>query len=115
MKGRTDLKKGGLLPLVTAARALSIRHDVRARSTVERFQGVAAAGVGSPQDTEAIIEAHRVLLGAVLRQQLADAEAGVPLSPAVDVGGLSKEEREKLRAALGAVRTAVDLVGEGRF
>jgi CBS domain-containing protein len=115
MKGRTDLKKGGLLPLVTAARALSIRHDVRARSTVERYQGVAAAGVGSPQDTESIIEAHRVLLGAVLRQQLADAEAGVPLSPAVDVGGLGKEEREKLRAALGAVRTAVDLVGEGRF
>ena len=60
IKGRTDLKKGGLLPLVTAARALSIRHDVRARSTVERFQGVAAAGVGSPQDTESIIEAHRV-------------------------------------------------------
>jgi DNA polymerase-3 subunit epsilon/CBS domain-containing protein len=114
-KGRTDLKKGGLLPLVTAARVLSIRHNVRTRSTVERFHGVAAGGIGSPADIEAILESHRVLLGAILRQQLADVEAGVPLSPAVDVGRLGKQEREELRAALGAVRTAVDLVGEGRF
>jgi DNA polymerase-3 subunit epsilon/CBS domain-containing protein len=114
-KGRTDLKMGGLLPLFTAARALSIRHNVRARSTVERFRGIAAAGVGSDNDIEAIIAAHQLLLGAVLRQQLADVEAGVRLSSAVAVGRLGKEEREKLREALGAVRIAVDLVGEGRF
>lgn len=115
MKGRTDLKKGGLLPLFTAARALSIRHDVRARATPERLRGVAAAGVGSASDIETIIEAHRLLLGTVLRQQLADAEAGVPLSPGVDVKSMSKETREELRGALGAVRIAVDLVGEGRL
>ncbi len=115
MKGRIDLKKTGLLPLFTAARALSIRHDVRARSTRERFRGVAAAGVGAASEIEAIIEAHRVLLATVLRQQLADAEAGIRLSPNVDVAHLTKKAREELRAALGRVRSAVDLVGEGRF
>jgi len=115
MNGRVDLKKGGLLPLFTSARVLSIRHGVRARSTPERFRGVAAAGIGSPADIDAIVEAHRLLLGIILDQQLADAEAGVPLSPKVDIARLGKPAREELRAALGSVRSAIDLVGEGRF
>jgi DNA polymerase-3 subunit epsilon/CBS domain-containing protein len=113
--GRVDLKKGGLFPLFTSARVLSIRHDVRMRSTPDRFRGVAAAGIGSPADIEAIIEAHRLVLGTILDQQLADAEAGVPLSPRVDIGRLTKPQRETLRAALGQVRLAIDLVAEGRF
>lgn len=113
--GRVDLKTGGLFPLVTAARVLSIRHDVRVRSTPARFKGVEAKGVGSPADIEAIVEAHRLLLGAVLDQQLADAEAGIPLSPRVAMARLTKNAREALRAALGRVSLAVDLVGEGRF
>ena len=114
-KGRVDLKKGGLMPLFTAARVLSLRHDVRARSTPDRFRGVAAAGAGSASDIEAIIEAHRLLIGTILDQQLADTHAGVPLSPRVDVARLTKDARDKLRAALGQVATAVDLVSEGRL
>jgi DNA polymerase-3 subunit epsilon/CBS domain-containing protein len=113
--GRTDLKMGGLMPLFTAARVLAIRHDVRARSTPERLRGVAAAGVGSPADIEAAIAAHRLLIGTMLNQQLADAEAGVPLSSRVEIGRLSKAEREELRAALGKVSPVIDLVGEGRL
>ena len=101
MNGRVDLKKGGLLPLFTSARVLSIRHGVRARSTPERFRGVAAAGIGSTAEIEAIIAAHRLLLGIILDQQLADAEAGIPLSPKVDIARLGKTAREELRAALG--------------
>ncbi|KAB2914117.1 MAG: CBS domain-containing protein [Hyphomicrobiaceae bacterium] len=114
-KGRVDLKKGGLMPLFTAARVLSLRHDVRARSTPERLRGVAAAGAGSASDIEAIIEAHRLLIGTILDQQLEDTHAGVPLSPRVDVARLTKDARDKLRAALGQVATVVDLVGEGRL
>jgi hypothetical protein len=51
----------------------------------------------------------------ILEQQLVDAEAGVPLSPRVEVARLSKEARERLRAALAPVRSAVDLVAEGRL
>jgi DNA polymerase-3 subunit epsilon/CBS domain-containing protein len=113
--GRTDLKIGGLMPLFTAARVLAIRHDVRARPTPERYRGVAAAGVGSPADIEALIAAHRLLIGTMLDQQLVDAEAGVPLSPRVEIGRLAKEQRDELKAALDSVKLAIDLVGEGRF
>jgi DNA polymerase-3 subunit epsilon/CBS domain-containing protein len=113
--GRTDLKIGGLMPLFTAARVLAIRHDVRARATPDRFRGVAAAGIGAPADIEAIIAAHRLLLGTMLEQQLRDAEAGIPLSPRVEIGRLSKEQREELRSALNSISLAIDLVGEGRF
>jgi DNA polymerase-3 subunit epsilon/CBS domain-containing protein len=114
-KGRVDLKKGGLMPLFTSARVLAIRHDLRVRSTPERLDGVAAANIGSPADIDALKSAHRHILGLILDQQLADAEAGIPLSPAVDLARLSKRAREELRVALGKVHLAIDLVGEGRF
>ena len=114
-KGRIDLKRYGLMPLFTAARVLSIRHDVRARSTVERLQGVAAKGIAPPQTIEAILDAHRLMLGTVIGQQLADTEAGVPLSPRVDLGRLDKAEKAKLKDALAQVDEAIGLVSEGRL
>lgn len=114
-KGRIDLKKAGLLPIFTSARVLSIRHDVRARSTPDRLRGVAARGIGSEQEIEEIIGAHRLILGAMLNQQLADSEAGTPLSSRVDPGRLTKVDKRKLADALGKVDAIIDLVSEGRF
>jgi len=114
-KGRIDLKKAGLMPIFTSARVLSIRHDVRARSTPDRLRGVAARGFGSEQEIEEIIEAHRTILGAMLNQQLTDAEEGAPLSPRVDPDRLGKARKRKLASALGKVDAVIDLVSEGRF
>ena len=50
----------------------------------------------------------------MIAQQLADSEAGVPLSPRVAPDRLDKAERARLKAALGAVDEAVELVAEGR-
>jgi CBS domain-containing protein len=113
-RGRIDLKRHGLMPIFTAARVLSIRHDVRARSTAERLRGAAAKGVGTAEGMEAILDAQRVLLAAVIAQQLVDTEAGVPLSPRVVPERLDKAGRAQLKAALVAVDEAVDLVAEGR-
>lgn len=114
-KGRIDLKKTGLLPVFTGARVLSIRHGVLERATPARLSGVAAKGIGSPSDIDKLIDAHRVILGAMLAQQLADIEAGVPPTPRVDPRRLSKSERAELSAALHAVALITDLVGEGRL
>lgn len=113
--GRTDLKMHGLMPIFSAARVLSIRHDVRARPTPDRLRGVAAKGIGSPAEIEDVIDAHRVILGAMLGQQLADLEAGVPLSPRVDPGRLDKDGQAELKKALGKVDAAIGLVSEGRL
>ena len=103
------------MPLFTAARVLSIRHDVRTRSTVDRLQGIAAKGIATPEKVQWILDAHRVILGAVIGQQLVDTEAGVPLSPRVDLRRLDKAEKARLKDALKAVVEALDLISEGRL
>jgi len=114
-KGRIDLKKYGLMPTFTAARVLSIRHDVRARSSAERLKGVAAKGVASPGTVEAIIDAQRALLASVLAQQLVDTEVGVPLSTRIVPARLDKAHKARLKTALNAVDAALELISEGRI
>lgn len=114
-RGRIDLKRTGLMPIFTSARVLSIRHDVRARSTPERLAGVAAKGIGAASDMEAIIEAHKIILGVMLAQQLLDIETGIPPSSKVAPDHLDRKERASLRKALGKVDAVIDLVGEGLF
>jgi CBS domain-containing protein len=113
-KGRIDLKRSGLMPIFGSARVLSIRHDVRARSTADRLEGVSAKGIGTPETVAAILEAQGELIGAVLAQQISDAEAGIPLSARVDPKRLDKLRRAKLKAALSTVDEAVGLASEGR-
>jgi CBS domain-containing protein len=113
-KGRIDLKKHGLMPLFTAARVLSIRHDVRARSSTDRLRGAAGKGAAPWGVVESVIEAQRTLLASVLSQQLVDTEAGVPLSTRVAPDRLDKPHKERLRTALRNVDAALELVAEGR-
>ena len=112
-KGRMDIKKYGLLPIFTASRVLAIRHDCRKRSTGERLEALAAKGIGEEALVRRIIEAQSILLGAVLAQQLADLEAGTPLSPAIVPARLDKSGRARLKHALGAAHEAIGLATEG--
>jgi DNA polymerase-3 subunit epsilon/CBS domain-containing protein len=111
--GRADLKKGGLMPIVIAGRALSIRHGLRARGTAERLRGVAELGIGSVQETEDVVGAHRIILGTILAQQLRDATAGIPLSSSVDIRRLARVQVAVLRHAVGRAASAVDMLDAG--
>jgi DNA polymerase-3 subunit epsilon/CBS domain-containing protein len=113
--GRIDLKIGALFPIVSVARALAIRHSIRARATPERYLAALERGIGSASDGEALMEAHRVILGRILEQQLADGETGTPLSNRVDVKRLTNSQRAELKQAVGRVALAVDIIGEGRL
>jgi hypothetical protein len=72
-------------------------------------------GIGSPTDGSALIEAHRVIVGRILEQQLVDGEAGIPLSTRVDVKRLTSSQRADLKHAVGKVAIAIDFVSEGRI
>lgn len=113
--GRVDLKKGGLMPIFTGARVMALRHGIAARSTRERLEAVKALGNGAPGDFDAVIEAQEPLLAAILEQQIADAEQGVPLSSRVAVDRLDAKAKARLRAAVGAVDTMLGLLSEGRI
>lgn len=111
---RIDLKMTGLMPIFTAARILAIRHGIKLRPTPDRLLSVHAAGVGNAGDIDAVVEAHRALLGATLAQQLLDTERGVPLSSRVDPVAIGKSAKADLSKALGKVDILIDLVNEGR-
>lgn len=98
--GRLDLKRGGLFPLVTAARVLAIRHDVRERATPARLAGLSALGIGSQAEFAALEEAHRLLLGHILEQQIEDIHAGQRLSNGIVVKRLSRARLRALKQAL---------------
>lgn len=113
--GRVDIKKNGLMPIFTAARALSIRHNVRERATPDRLRGVNALGIGSAEDIEALVNAHQAILSAMLSQQLSDTEQGIPLSTRVDPDRIPKKSKAALVEALKKVSIATDMANEGRM
>ena len=112
---RIDLKKLGLMPIFTAARVLSIRHKLHSRSTFDRLTQARLAGLAPPDVVVRVLDAHAVLLGILLAQQLKDARAGVPVSKRVELRQLDASTRRRLKQALRAADEAVDLVAEGRI
>ena len=102
-RGRIDLKKCGLLGIVSAARALATCHHVMQRSTPKRLAGLKARGVGGARDFDALVEAQATFLDLLIAQQIEDSEEGIPPSNAVLVKRLSLHDRERLRSALEAV------------
>jgi DNA polymerase-3 subunit epsilon/CBS domain-containing protein len=112
---RTDLKLGGLMPIFTGARVLSIRHRILARSSSERLRGAVAAGFLSDDTADKVIGAHEAILKSILTQQLKDSNAGVPLSNLVETGSLPARDRRRLRQAVRDIDALADAVSEARL
>ncbi len=109
--GRVDLKGGGLLPIVSAARAMALRHGIRARSTRKRLEQAFDAAGASPTDLERLLEAHETLLHRILRQQIADISAGrTKIGNSVDVRSLSRSERRDLADTLRSISVLNDIL-----
>lgn len=108
--GRIDLKRGGLFIIVTTARVLAIYHGIAEHSTKARIENVRALGLGSESDLNAMLETHRIVLSAILAQQLIDIAAGRPPSNKVDVKRLSRDDQSKLKDALASIRHAKEML-----
>jgi CBS domain-containing protein len=59
-----------------------------------------------------LLEAHKILLGAILNQQLEDIERGTPPSSRVDPKDVPSAEKERLKWALEQVKSVRDLLGD---
>lgn len=108
--GRVDLKKGGLFVIVSTARVLAIYNGIAAHSTRSRIEQFRARGQGAQSDLDAMLEAHRVILGVILDQQLIDIAAGRPPSNKVEVKRLTRAEQARLKNALGSIKHADDML-----
>ncbi|NIA69958.1 CBS domain-containing protein [Pelagibius litoralis] len=125
--GRVDLKKGGIMPVFSTARVLALQYGLKAVSTRERLEAYRAlqesAGIGSGMGPDRgadrggdknignLIEAHRILLNLILRQQLRDIAHGVPLSNKVAPGELTAYDRQQMKWALERIPSVADVLG----
>ncbi len=108
--GRMDVKMGGILPIFSAARVESIRNRILYKSTPERLNALLQMG----RPTELIVnltEAHRIILTAILKQQLFDLENGIFLSNRIAPDKMKPSLRNNLRWALQQVPSVTDLLG----
>jgi CBS domain-containing protein len=61
---------------------------------------------------EQVLEAHKIILGVILNQQLADIEKGTPPSSRVDPRMVSNADKERLKWALEHVKAVTGLLGD---
>jgi len=108
--GRVDLKAGGLLALIGAARTMALAQGVEATGTAERLTAVARLRRLPIEDLERLLIAREVLIDVILRQQLADIEAGLPPGSRVDPRMLPRGRRSRLKQALSDLSLASEML-----
>lgn len=111
-RGRTDLKEGGLLALVTGARAMALAFGIEATATPERLtESNARAGLGGDSaDAKLLIDIHAMVLRRILEQQIDDIRAGIPPTSAVDTGAMGRDERKVLKQAIDRLAMIDEMV-----
>jgi signal-transduction protein with cAMP-binding, CBS, and nucleotidyltransferase domain len=111
VNGRVDLKRCGILPIVSVARALALRIGSTERTTQGRLREASAAGRLSQADATVLLELHAELMTLVLRQQLADLEEGVRISNYVALKLMRRDEARALARRLRRLEEIVQGLG----
>jgi CBS domain-containing protein len=101
--GEVDLKRSGIVPIVSLARLYALEATTPERSTVSRLRAAAEADIVSTNGAEMLIEAFRFLTGLRLRGQLEHLRTGVDPSNRVRVASLSPLETRHLKEAFRAI------------
>ncbi|MGB9184324.1 MAG: putative nucleotidyltransferase substrate binding domain-containing protein [Solirubrobacteraceae bacterium] len=102
-RGRLDLKRGGLLPIVDLARWAGIAAGVTSASTVERLRAAGAAGTLPAADAHSLLDAFRLISNLRVEHQVAQLRAGVDPDDHLSPDELSTLRRTQLREAFRAV------------
>jgi CBS domain-containing protein len=98
-----DLKAHGVSPIVFLARCFGLEAGTRGRSTAERLDAAARAGLIDEEQRATLLEALRFVLGLRLRRQLEALSRGTPMTPKVALSELGAIERTRLSEAFRAV------------
>jgi CBS domain-containing protein len=109
-KGRIDLKRQGLFPIVAAARAIALAWRALVTGTDARLQDAAARGALPTDSAADLVAARATLVAAILDQQLADLEHGGTPGNRVEPRRLRRPALRDLRHALEIAATAPDAV-----
>ncbi len=107
---RVDLKLGGLLPIVAGVRAIVLRHGIGTTSTTERLGHLRNGDLMREADADMLSGAHEVIVGTLLRQQIADIAAERAPGNWVGVRPLERRPRRDLRDALRRLEVVPQIV-----
>ena len=108
--GRIDLKKGGIMPIFAAARVAALARRIAVRSTPDRLSALRGQEGIAGSSIDGLIEAHKLLMGFILSQQIRDIDRGIPASNRIAPKDLNETEQDQLRWALQHVKLAEDLL-----
>ncbi|HYG66790.1 MAG TPA: DUF294 nucleotidyltransferase-like domain-containing protein, partial [Anaeromyxobacteraceae bacterium] len=98
-----DLKAHGVSPIVFLARPFALEAGSTARSTVERLDAAARAGLFDEDERARVVEAFRFVLGLRLRLQLDALSRGAPTTSKVALADLTAIERTRVKEAFRAI------------
>ena len=104
---RVDLKKNGLLPIVTAARTLALKFGIRPTSTKARLNELKARSLVDAGMIDRAIAALQVIMRAVLAQQISDSHRGIRLSARVDVATMSTDKKSSIMKSMRAINELI--------
>jgi CBS domain-containing protein len=102
-RGRLDLKRGGLVPIVDLARWAGMASGVTSASTSERLRAAGEAGTLSAADAHTLRDAFELINALRLDHQVAQLRAGQEPDDHVNPAELSALMRSHLREAFRAV------------
>ncbi len=105
-----DLKRGGIIPIVSLGRLVALEAGSSVRSTVERLEAGRLDGGLSPEGAETLAEAFRFLLRLRLEHQLRSRKLGHPADNRVRLDALTALERRHLKDAFSAIREVQSVV-----
>ncbi|MDH5406983.1 MAG: DUF294 nucleotidyltransferase-like domain-containing protein [Gammaproteobacteria bacterium] len=109
-EGRIDLKRHGLLPLVSFARTVALRMGSNSRSTSQRLRDAIQAGLVAESDAVRLIELEKLLLMLILKQQIKDRKAGLAAGTKVAIKLLAKRDQKHLKHELHHLDTMVNQI-----
>jgi signal-transduction protein with cAMP-binding, CBS, and nucleotidyltransferase domain len=102
-KGKVNLKHMGTLPLVSAIRLLSLRAGIEETATLDRISRLHEEGTLNDNEADYLRGAFTHITGLLLRQQIADFNAGRRVSNYVHPEEMSKRERDILVGSFKAI------------
>lgn len=107
---RLDIKKGGIFPIVHAARALALEQGVDEQGTLGRIRRLTELGLFDRQLGANVADAFSALLDLRLQARLERMRLHQPLDDLVDPADLSKLERDVLKESLLIAKKVKDIV-----
>lgn len=112
---KLDLKLHALFPLVSAARALAIRHNLAVHSTRRRLELLGELEKGDVTLIANLGRDHGFLLSLMLKSQEREVATGRKPSNFIDLAALSRDEMSELKETLSRMQLLPTLVRDLMF